>query len=245
MRRSILHWFILVGLAAASGAFDIHAQKAASPPPTLALTASTVTADAAALADPLAIAWQSVPAKKIALNRTPRLYETESPSEVEIAEIELRTARAGSKLMVHLSWQDPTEDIAKIAAAPRVPTEGRFLKKPTEATDRFFDAAAVMCPAKIGTAVPGLQMGDAQDPVTIYYWNAARGPMLMDARGRETTRRTGQGFPARAIYWAGTWSVSFELPDLPKGTPLAFAVWNGSQQDRDGRKYFTVWHWLE
>jgi len=56
MRRSIQHWFILAGLATASGAYDIHAQKAASPPPTLGLTASTVTADAVALADPLAIA---------------------------------------------------------------------------------------------------------------------------------------------------------------------------------------------
>jgi DMSO reductase family type II enzyme heme b subunit len=88
-------------------------------------------------------------------------------------------------------------------------------------------------------------MGDQQDPVTIYYWNAARGPMLVDARGRETTRRTGQSFPARATYQSGGWSVSFELAGLPPGTPLAFAIWNGSQQDRDGRKYFSVWHWLE
>jgi hypothetical protein len=245
MRRSIQHWFIVAGLAIASGAYDLYAQKAAAPPPTLILTAATVTADVATLADPLAVAWQSIPAKKIALNRTPRLYETEPPSGVEISEIELRTARAGGRVMVHLAWQDPTEDTATITAAPGVPTEGRFLKAPTEVTDRFFDAAAVMCPTKAGTAVPGLQMGDAQDPVTIYYWNAARGPMLMEAQGRETTRRTGQGFPARAMYRSGTWSVSLGLPDLPRGTPLAFAIWNGSQQDRDGRKYFTVWHWLE
>ena len=146
-----------------------------------------------------------------------------------------------------MSWRDPTEDAAKIAAAPAAPAEGRFRKEPTDATDRFFDAAAVMFPTggKAGAAAPGLQMGDVQDPVTIYYWNAGRGSMLMDAKGRETTRRTGQVFPARAIHQAGSWSVCFELPDLPNGTPLAFAVWNGSQQDRDGRKYFSVWHWLE
>jgi len=26
---------------------------------------------------------------------------------------------------------------------------------------------------------------------------------------------------------------------------MAFAVWNGSQKDRDGRKYFSVWQVLE
>jgi hypothetical protein len=36
-----------------------------------------------------------------------------------------------------------------------------------------------------------------------------------------------------------------ELQDVPAGMPLAFAIWNGSQQDRDGRKYFTTWLKLE
>lgn len=248
MRRSIRYGFMLAGLGIAPGAYDLHAQKApASPTATLVLTASAGLADPGTLIDPLAAAWNAVQVKKIALNRTPRLYETEPLSELEIPELEVRIARAGSKLMVHLSWRDSSEDAAQIAATPGTPTEGRFKKVPTEATDRFFDAAAVMCPAggQAGAAAPGLQMGDQQDPVTIYYWNAARGPMLMEAKGRETTRRTGQSFPARAVYQAGSWSVSLELPDLTRGTPLAFAVWNGSQQDRDGRKYFSVWHWLE
>ena len=88
-------------------------------------------------------------------------------------------------------------------------------------------------------------MGDAEDPVEIYYWNSARGAMLMQAQGRGTTRRTGQGFPASGNYDRGQWTVTFELPDLPAGTPVAFAVWNGSQKDRDGRKYFSVWQVLE
>jgi hypothetical protein len=39
--------------------------------------------------------------------------------------------------------------------------------------------------------------------------------------------------------------VTLELPELPVGTPLAVAIWNGSQQDRDGRKYFSVWYKTE
>jgi len=88
-------------------------------------------------------------------------------------------------------------------------------------------------------------MGDADDPVHIYYWNAARGPMLMDAAGRGTTKRTGASFAVHGAYEKGRWTVVFELPDLAAGTPLAFAIWNGSQKDRDGRKYFSVWQVLQ
>ena len=104
-----------------------------------------------------------------------------------------------------------------------------------------------MFPEKAGTGAiaPSLQMGDAEHPVAIYYWNATRGPMLMQAQGRSTTRRTGKTFPASGSYQNGQWSVIFQLPDLPAGTTVAFAVWNGGQKDRDGRKYFSVWQVLE
>ena len=224
-----------------------RAQKAGAAVAGLVLTPSALPANPAELADPAAAGWQAIQPRRVALNRTPRLFETEPPSELEIPELDVRTARAGGRLLVRLSWHDLTEDAANIASVPGTPAEERFLKESTESTHRFFDAAAIMVPAegRPRAAAPSLQMGDANDPVTIYYWNAGRGPMLMEARGRETTRRTGQGLPAKAIYRAGSWSVSFELPDLPKGSPLAFAVWNGSQQDRDGRKYFSVWHVLE
>ena len=33
-----------------------------------------------------------------------------------------------------------------------------------------------------------------------------------------------------------------QVPELQAGAPFAVAIWNGSQQDRDGRKYFTIWY---
>jgi DMSO reductase family type II enzyme heme b subunit len=242
MWRCIRCGFFAVGLLLFQADYNLLAQK--HPQATLTLPVQAGTTELGALMDPGNAAWQSIQARRIALNRTPRIFETEPPSDLEIPEIEVRLVRAGSKLVVRLNWRDASEDSAKIGPPPDVSTDGRFLKEHSDATNRFFDAAAVMCPAA-GKRVPGLQMGDAQDPVTIYYWNAARGSMLMDARGRETTRHTGQTFPVRASYLGGSWNVSFELPELSQGTPLAFAVWNGSQQDRDGRKYFSVWHWLE
>lgn len=242
MDRCIRYGLFAAALLVLPADCDLLAQKA--PQATLSLPVQAAVTEMGALMDPDSTAWQSIQSRRIALNRTPRIFETEPSSDLIISEIDVRLVRGGGKLIVRLSWRDATEDSAKIAPAPGAPADGRFLKEPTDATDRFFDAAAVMFPAADKRA-PGLQMGDAQGQVSIYYWHAARGAMLMDARGRETTRRMGQTFPARASYRAGTWNVSFELPELGEGTPLAFAIWNGSQQDRDGRKYFSVWHWLE
>ena len=146
-----------------------------------------------------------------------------------------------------MSWRDSTQDTAQIAKLPTAPTEGRPHKELTEATDRFFDSAAVMHPQHMSAegTWPSLQMGDVGDPVFIYFWNSARGAVRMEAAGRGTTKRTGEAFPVQGVYRDGSWHLAMELDSIPPGMPLAFAVWNGSQQDRDGRKYFTTWLKLE
>lgn len=213
----------------------------------LTLPAPTSPVPAAALLNPEASEWARFPVRRLALNRTPPLYDTDPPAGLEIPLVDVRVARAEGKLLVHLSWTDRTQDVAALPAVPDSPPEQRDRKELSPATERFFDAAAVMFPsAPMGVAsAPSLQMGDPHSPVTIYYWNAARGPLLMAAHGRSTTRRTGESFPAQGVYRGGVWRLALELPELPAGVPLAFAVWNGSQLDRDGRKYFSVWHWLE
>ena len=209
---------------------------------TLNATASSATSEALLKGS---AEWDRVPAHRISLNRTPPLYDTDEPASMEIPVLDVRLARAGGKVLVQMSWADPTQDAVVLPEVPNSPPETRFLKLPTEADDRFFDAAAVMFPEKKGPVTPSLQMGDAEDPVQIYYWNATRGPILMQAAGRGTTRRTGATFAAHAAYERGRWTVVFELPELAAGTPLAFAVWDGSQKDRDGRKYFSVWQVLQ
>jgi DMSO reductase family type II enzyme heme b subunit len=101
-----------------------------------------------------------------------------------------------------------------------------------------------MIPAKpaAGDLNPSLQMGDPEHPVQIFFWDSTRGAAVMEASGRETTKRTGQSFPSQAQYAAGKWAVTLQIPTLKAGTPFAVAIWNGSQQDRDGRKYFTIWY---
>jgi len=212
---------------------------------------SLPTATSAAGADSLlkedVSAWNQITPKRVALNRTPPLYDTDEPAMLEIPTVDVRCVRAQDKLIVHLVWRDPSQDAVTLPEVPNTAPETRFRKVQTEANDRFFDAAAVMFPTKAsaGELSPSLQMGDPDHPVQIYYWNATRGAMLMEAHGRGTTHRTGQSFPTNAAYQSGQWNVTLELPNLVAGTPVAFAVWNGSQKDRDGRKYFSVWQILE
>lgn len=222
----------------------IAAAQAGQVPAGQTLNATPLSATAEALLNGPA-SWDQIPAHRISLNRTPALYDTDEPASLEIATVDVRAVRADGKLLVQMSWLDLTQDTTTLPELPSTPPETRFRKLPTEADDRFFDAAAVMFPEKKGAITPSLQMGDADDPVQIYYWNAARGPMLMQAAGRGTTRRTGATFAAHSVCEKGRWTVVFELPDLAAGTPMAFAVWNGSQKDRDGRKYFSVWQVLQ
>jgi ethylbenzene dehydrogenase len=225
----------------------IWAQAAAKPVAGQWLSVAASSASVDSLLRGGSAAWNQIAVKRVALNRTPPLYDTDETATVEIPSVDVRTARAGGKLLVQLSWRDPTRDAIAPVEVPNTPPETRFRKVQTEADDRFFDAAAVMFPSRSGSGAiaPSLQMGDAEHPVEIYYWNAMRGSMLMQAQGRSTTRRTGQNFPTNSTYQNGLWNVIFELPDLPAGTTVAFAVWNGSQKDRDGRKYFSVWQVLE
>src|SRR5581483_510345 len=225
----------------------VWAQAGAKPGAGQSLPVAVSSASAESLLHGGPAAWNQIAVKRVALNRTPPLYDTDEPATLEIPSVDIRTARAGGKLLVQLSWRDPTRDAIALAEVSTTPPEPRFRKVQTEADDRFFDAAAVMLPSRSGTGAiaPSLQMGDAEQPVEIYYWNATRGPMLMQAQGRGTTRRTGQDFPANGTYQGGQWDVIFELPDLPANTTVAFAVWNGSQKDRDGRKYFSVWQVLQ
>jgi len=210
----------------------------------LAVTSSSASGDAVLQGG--SAEWSRAAVKRISLNRTPPLFDTDEPAPTEISSADVRCIRVAGKLYVQVSWRDSTDDAATLPAVPGTPPETRFRKVPTNAEDRFFDAAAVMVPDNPGSTInPSLQMGDAEHPVHIYYWNSARGAMLMSAAGRATTRRTGQSFPAGAVYQNGQWVVTFELANQPAGTPLAFAIWNGNQKDRDGRKYFSVWYTLE
>jgi hypothetical protein len=193
--------------------------------------------------DPADPQWKSAAPVVLALHRTPPLYTTDAPAALEIASVQLQILHGPAGNFVRLEWADKTQDAAVLPKAEHS-WQGEQLVTQSAATNRFSDACAVMIPAKpvAGDLNPSLQMGDAAHPVRIFVWDATRGAAIMEGAGRETTRRTGNSFPAQGQYAAGKWAVTMQVSDLPAGTPFAIAVWNGSQEDRDGRKYFTVWY---
>jgi len=193
--------------------------------------------------DPVSPLWKGVPAVSLALQRTPLLYPTDPPADLEIPSVQVQLLRGFGAVVARLEWPDQSRNASQLPEAKRA-WQGDHLVTQSEATDRFWDACAVMMPAGPDPSgvSPSLQMGDATHPVQIFFWDATRGAAVLEARGRETTRRTGKSFLAQSVWSQGKWAVTLQLPDLPAGTPLAFAIWNGEQQDRDGRKYFSVWY---
>jgi len=192
-------------------------------------------------ADPAAATWKSVPAASLSLQRTPLLYPTDQPATLDIPSVQVQVVRASGHVYARLEWQDKTQDGVTMAKAERA-WQGEHLVKQSGATNRFSDACALMVPTAASDVFPSLQMGDPQHPVEIYLWDATRGSAILEAQGRETTRRTGKTFPSQSAWNDGRWAVVMELPDLPARAPIAVAIWNGDQQDRDGRKYFSVWY---
>jgi len=193
--------------------------------------------------DPMAAEWKSAAPMALSLQRTPPLYPTDATAPLEIPSVDARFIHTTAGNFVRLEWADKTHDSTVLPKVERT-WQGDHLVTQSAATDRFSDACAVMVPAKAITSDlnPSLQMGDADHPVRIFVWDSTRGAAVMEASGRETTKRTGQSFPAQGQYANGKWSVTLQISDMKAGTPFAVAIWNGSQQDRDGRKYFTIWY---
>lgn len=199
--------------------------------------------------DPKAPLWDKVPPTALLLSRTPRVYQTEPTDHPAPPSAEARAVRAASSIVVRLSWEDPTPD-APQAPEARQGTAGVpdiLYKRPTGETSAFSDAAAIMLPEDwSGPAFPSLVMGDAKTPARLYHWTASRGAQVVRANGRATTARLDQTFTAKAAHDKGRWSVTFALPAprIETGYPVAFAVWDGQHDDRDGQKFFSVWYIL-
>lgn len=215
------------------------------PAANLRIRVGTSQAKGEALLDAAASAWDQAAPTAVILNRTPRLYQTEPVQERPIPGCQVHALHSGGKLLLRLQWDDPTKNVPEAPPARKGEGGELLYKRPTGATASFADAAAVMVPdGWTGPAFPSLLMGDKQSPARLYYWSASRGAQVMTATGRATPQPTGQTLPHRARHQNGQWIATLELVDQPDGYPIAFAFWDGEFADRDGLKFFSVWHVL-
>jgi hypothetical protein len=227
------------------------AREVLPPATNLRVVASRLAGNGPALLDPAVRGWEAASPTAVLLNRTPRIYRTEPVQDRPVPSLEVRAIRQGEQVWFRLRWTDATRNAPQAPAAlaqekGEGPGVAKLHKQPTAHTSRFADAAAVMVPREWhGPGFPSLQMGDKKNPVRLFYWNASRGAEELTASGRATPEGTGHTFAHRADYTEGRWTLTAGLPDIPDGYPLAFAVWDGEHQDRDGLKWFSIWYVLQ
>lgn len=204
-----------------------------------------VSTAAAVGADPDHAVWEAAPASVVTL-------ETAFPGHPSISGtaltqgVEVRALSTPTGLAVRLEWADPTADVRKTQ-------------------HRFADGAGIQF-ARDGKADTTPYMGGAGRHVNIWYWNAAKNEaenLWADGFGTLTRLQT-QDVTARSRHADGKWRVAFfrawrskearaanlqgkarRAEELRGAQPVAFAVWNGTNDERDGFKAVTMqWQML-
>lgn len=189
--------------------------------------------EAVQLSDPTAEAWLNAPSVAVPLTSAPSTVPAADQTSVE--RLSVRAAVDDGRFYVRVSWPDGTADRA--ADSPRA----------------FADAVAVQLPVNT-TERPAIAMGGSRALVNVWYWQGATGTEELLAGGPGTT--TAYDEPAvstTAAYEDGRWTVVFARDLQVPGTnrtqvpndrnlDVAFAVWNGSNMERSGRKSVSEWH---
>lgn len=195
--------------------------------------------------DPSAQEWGPIEKEKIALEPTPIASQPSLYVQAAFAErpygatspVSVSAVHSGEQIFVRLGWQDTTKDDA------------------ISDTNKFPDAAAVLFP--IYTDAPLTSMGSPDNPVQAWLWRAdAEKPLVVDSTGfGQTVRVSDPVLRASAVCERDGWSVVIWRPfadTAVRGLRLgytgkvAFAVWQGSNQERAGIKAATLeWQALE
>lgn len=203
-----------------------------------------VALDSKTLLDPASPEWEGVPIETVGMGGTPLAgqpsrYIRTAWADRPIGAVRFLGVRAvhnGQDLLLRLEWGDESRDV--------------------DFTGRGFpDGAAVLFP--LNGDAPLATMGSEKAPVNAWFWRAtmteeaqsliAKGPGTVEETAKSATQ-------VRARWEDGRWQVVFARPlsvdgdgvQLSSGRPtkVAFAVWQGSSQERAGIKAFSK-HWRE
>ena len=232
MKTSLLMKHLSVaGLSAALTALMPAASHAAPAPKTIqVLSASGVDASA-----PDAAVWQKAPVTQVALQPAFPGH----PSIVGVpatAQLAAQAVRSGNQLFVKLAWSDATANAT------------------IKDTGQFMDGAAVQFPIN-GKAVTTPFMGDPNNAVNVWRWRADGLTENMIAKGFGTSMRVPfEGLHSASARTDNGWAVVLARPlkvkadegaslSNRKTMPIAFAAWDGANQERDGLKAVTLEWW--
>jgi len=211
--------------------------------PALTISTSASSATAAELLAGDATHWDT-PRSPIHLNLTPPLFQTDVLDDGVRPSTYVQIQKLDTLLYVKLTWNDRTADSVQATRAYADAGEPHIYKQQSEIVNQFPDAACVMVPYSPpgGGEYPGLMMGEETDSVRLYYWRAGEGFSVLRAAGRETATKTGEILRGRSDRARNEWSVVFAIPAFGDLTPLAFGIWDGARDHRDGIKYYSLWY---
>ncbi|HEU4759464.1 MAG TPA: ethylbenzene dehydrogenase-related protein [Dehalococcoidia bacterium] len=194
------------------------------------------------LLNPEAAQWSKVPAEELNMGGTPL---QEQPSRYvrtawagkplgAVRFLKVQAAHNGQDVVFRLEWTDETKDLDY--------GDGSV----------FPDAAGILFP--LNGDAPLQTMGSAKAPVNAWFWRASfpdgRAQNIV-AQGLGTVEQTeASPVQSRALWKDGRWRVVFARSlavngaravrlDAERPTRVAFAVWEGSSQERAGLKSFS------
>jgi len=198
-------------------------------------TIRVLSAPSANASSPQAAIWKKAPAAHVALE--PAFPGHGSIVGTPVTErLNVQAVRAGDRLFLRLAWSDRTANT--------------IIKDTTD----FVDGAAVQFPINSKEGTPPF-MGDPDNPVNIWYWNASGRTENIVAHGfGSATRVPFEGLKSAVVRTDDGWAVVLTRslrvkPDAGvilsgKGiVPVAFATWDGEHQERDGLKAVTLEWW--
>src|SRR3989304_5411148 len=201
------------------------------------------------LLDPASQTWKQAGASTVVLSPTP--LEVQPSEYVRVswtgrpygtaASMRVSSLHNGDQIFFRLVWQDDSQDV-KIADI-----------------NQFVDAAAVLFP--LVEDAPLIGMGIKGKPVNAWFWRADwEQPKNVAAEGMGSTqRRDDPALAATARHQRGRWDVIIARSLNGKGSPagtgalragaatkIAFAIWQGANQERAGIKAFSpAWQDLQ
>ncbi len=201
------------------------------------------------LLDPTNEAWRRIRGSKTVLSPIPLEMQAAEYVRVswtgrpygQVPSIRVSGLHNGRDIFFRLVWVDGSKDeaIADI--------------------NQFVDAAAVLFPVAPDASLIG--MGSKGKPVNAWLWRADwEQPKNVTAEGMGTTqRREDTALNSKALHTRGRWQVvisrSLNGKGAPQGTAalapggtskVAFAIWQGANQERAGIKAFSPdWQELE
>lgn len=189
--------------------------------------------------DPDDALWQTAPATTVRVY--PQITIRVPGETAEAGTVTARALYSAQELALLLEWSDASVENAR-------------------GVGKFADAAAVQWPVQYGPGVrlPYIGMGNPGAPVALWFWLADGAAETLGAEGFGTlTAQVSDGMQAKGAWKDGRWRVVFRRSLAAGGeycvrvdsakqglVPVAVAVWNGAQAERNGAKRLSAWEVL-